>query len=260
MLRLRTYLAPSIPEHLFTTLADLLAAELDRPVALTIEERVSGPGPDEVEPFTSGAVDVAFMCATSWAWLAALPDPPVRLVGAAWVPTDPRACGRPVYFADVLVRDDGPSSLADLTDLVGRRVAYNDEVSLSGLHGLRLAMEANDVAVEALDLRRSGSHLASLRMLARGEVDAASVDSTVWWRLREAEGAAGLRLLAALGPHPIQPVACRADLPHEVADAVRDVLLQAHQDPAAASALAAAGLRHFVGVTPADYAGLAATL
>jgi len=60
MLRLITYLSPSIPAGLF----ELIAAELG--ASLSFEETISGQQPGDDEPFTRGAADIGFICAPSF--------------------------------------------------------------------------------------------------------------------------------------------------------------------------------------------------
>lgn len=258
-IRVTSYLAPSVPARLFEGLAAHLGTAAGVDVELAFDPARSGPRPGEHAPFTSGRIDLAFMCATSYVWLTSDPGAPVELLGAAWVPADPRSAGRPVYFADVLARSGGPTSLEGLP---GRAVAYNDDVSLSGYHGLVLALAAAGIDPDAVDLVCSGSHLDSLALLCDGEVDAAAIDSTVWrrWRRAQPARARGLRWLAALGPYPVQPAVVRADLPAATRQAVRAALLGAADDPAAAAVLADAGFDGFVAVGEADYAPLRAHL
>jgi ABC-type phosphate/phosphonate transport system substrate-binding protein len=113
------------------------------------------------------------------------------------VPTDPRALGRPVYFSDVVARAP--------IDLRTARWSLNDPASLSGY---RSVIDAYGVSV----LERaivSGSHLASLDLVAVGVADAAAIDSNVLRFFPRPD----LRVLATLGPFPIQPLVARNDLP-----------------------------------------------
>ena len=253
-LHIRTFLSPSIPVSLFEALAGHIGRSLGCEVVLSFDETRSGPRPGEPEPFSTAEVDVAFVCATSWVWLTAVPDPPIRLVGAAWVPIDPRSEDQPVYFGDVVVGPGGPTRL---TDLPGRRIAYNDAVSLSGYHSLRLALVQQGIDVHAVDFVRSGSHLRSLELLQRGEVAAAAIDSTVWHRVCREQPALDLTAIAALGPHPVQPAVARTDLPAAVRAAVRVALLSAHRDADVAAALSHARLRRFVPTDDTRYRTLA---
>ena len=258
-LRVLSYLAPSVPASLFEALATRMGAELGEDVALRFDESRSGPRPGEDEPFTSGRVDLAFLCATSYVWLSSGASPVVDLVGAAWVPADPRSHARPVYFADVV----GPASGAGaLEELVGGRVAYNDEVSLSGYHSLRFAFDTAGIQADRIELVRSGSHLRSLELLRSGDVDAAALDSTVWQRCRRHDPALAkeFRVISELGPHPVQPMVARAGLPQPVREAARRTLVNAHAESSVATALGNAELVRFVAVDDRDYAGLRAQM
>lgn len=285
-LRVMSYLAPSLPEHLFVALADHLGEALGTEVELAFDVSRSGPRRGEDEPFGRGDVDVGFLCATSYVWLREPARPSIELIGAAWAPTDPRADGRAVYFGDVLMRGGSGSGPDDRTDdmlrpgqdadgahvsqtqqeglaaLVGRRVAYNDEVSLSGYHSLRLALADVGIDPDRVAFIRAGSHLRSLELLSAGEVDAASIDSTVWRRRRREDPllARAFTPIAALGPHPVQPVVARRGLPAPVRATIRTALLLAGDDPTVASVLADAELHRFVPVSDRDYAPLRAQM
>lgn len=236
-------------------LASHLGVRLGAAITLDFDSTRSGPRTGETEPFSSDEVDLAFVCATSYVWMTTPPADAVELVGAAWAPTDPRARARPRYFGDLLAPVEGPAGLAGLA---GRRVAYNDDVSLSGFHSLRLALMAAGLDPGRVDFVRSGSHLGSLDLLVNSRVDAAAIDSNVWRRRRREspELAEALRPVATLGPHPTQPLVARRDLPGGLRRRIRDALLEAHTDRDLAVELRASELSHFVAVDDTDYAGL----
>ena len=253
--RLLSYLAPSVPFELFRVVATHLQRHLGCEVELSFDPSRSGPRPGEHEPFSTAEADFAFVCATSYVWLTTGRDPAIELVGVGWLPTDPRVAGRPVYFGDVLAPLTGVRRLGELA---GRRVAYNDDVSLSGYHSLRLALTADAVDVSSVEFVRSGSHLRSLELLTAGRVDAAAIDSNVW--RRRAREAPGLRRrlmpIATLGPHPVQPLVARADLPAELRARVRHALVTAHHDAEVVAAMSAAELRRFVPLHDHDFRSL----
>lgn len=211
MLRLQSYLAPSIPYGFFRAIAEELRVSLREPVELTFETRTSGPIEGEPDAFSHGEIDIAFLCAPTYLWLerAGL----ARLL-AAPVPTDPRAEGRPVYYSEVVVaRDCTATSLEALRTL---RWALNDPASLSGYRCVVDAIGAPSSAIV------SGSHLASLELVRTGVADAAAIDSNVL-AMHPLDGR--LRVAASLGPHPIQPVVARADLDGELVERVQQALL-----------------------------------
>ena len=160
---------PSIPHAFYELLAREIGAEV------RFEEAISGPLPGDDEPFSRGAADVGFVCSPSLRFINAT-ERVVDLLPLP-VPLDPRAGGRPVYFADVVVRAGSPIRTFD--ELCGGRWAYNDRNSKSGWFSMLerimpLAPESFFGAVVP-----SGSHLQSLALVADGSVDAAAIDSNV---------------------------------------------------------------------------------
>lgn len=254
-IRFVTYLSPSIPRALFEALADHVQRTLGHErVSLRIEAEVSGPQKGgECSSFGDEA-DVAFMCAPSFVWLRELRPPPVELLGVLPVFDDERNLGRPVYFCDVVVRDEGP--IQAFSGLEGGSWAYNDACSLSGYYSLlnRLAESgANESFFNRVSC--SGSHLNSIESVVRGEADAAAIDSNVLrLRLREVPDLRErLRVIESWGPFPIQPVVVRSALDPELKERLRAAFLAAHDDHHTQHSLKEFGLSRFVAVDQEDY-------
>jgi len=257
-LRLRTYLAPSLPAALFEWLAGEIAAGVGIPAAVEYETAVSGPTPED-DPFREGRADLAFVCAPSYPMLAAAGSP-VVLLPAAPVFTEPRAQGRPVYFSDVVVRRGHPA--ARFEELAGSTWCYNDRRSRSGWQNMlaRLSEIGHGSRPETFfrELIHSGSHLGSLGLVADGRADAAAIDSnTLWLAAREdPERIAGLRVLESWGPMPIQPVLAHAGIEAATRDRIRDVLLSLHEGAARRERLGSFGVARFSEVDEASYAAV----
>lgn len=214
VLRLRTYLTPSVPRSLFAYLAGYLGERLGVATELQIETRHSGPPRGVPDPFSTGELDLGFFCAPPYIWLLERPAPPVELIPFGLVFDDPRGAGRPVYFSDIVVRADHPAR--SFADLVDARWGYNDRESLSGYYSVLQTAAAHGADAAFLGrLHDMGSHLASLRALRRGTIDAAAIDSTVLalrWR-QDPTLRTDLRVVHGLGPWPIQPIVMRRSLP-----------------------------------------------
>ena len=142
------------------------------------------------------------------------------------VPSDSRALGRAVYFADVAVPADSTSHT--IADLRGCRWAYNDQNSLSGWFSMVEHIMPEKPHEYFSDIRQSGSHLESLHLLHRGEVDAAAIDSNALIHYLKTGQDYNMRIIDSLGPFPIQPVVVRASIDEDIKQAVRDALLYAH--------------------------------
>ena len=254
-IRLVTYLAPSIPRTLFEALADHVQRALGcRRVALRVETRASGPPKGgECSSFAEEA-DVAFMCAPSFVWLRELRPPPVELLGVVPVFDDKRNLGRPVYFCDVVVRNDAP--IRAFSELEGGSWAYNDACSLSGYYSLLNKLAESGADENFFDnIFCSGSHLNSIEAIVRAEANAAAIDSNVLRiRLREAPALRErLRVIESWGPYPVQPVVVSSALHPKPKQRLRAAFLSTEQNQRTRRTLKQFGLSRFVTVGQEDY-------
>jgi len=254
-IRFVTYLSPSIPQALFEALADHLQRTLGRErVSLRVEAQVSGPQKGSECSSFGDEADLAFMCAPSFVWALELRPPPLELLGLLPVFDDERNLGRPVYFCDVVVRDEAP--IHAFSELEGGSWAYNDACSLSGYYSL-----LNKLAESGADgtffnsVTCSGSHLNSIEAVLSGETDAAAIDSNALRiRLRaEPTLQQRLRVIESWGPFPIQPLVVRSALPAELKERLRTAFLTAEQDQRTRRTMKEFGLSHFVAVSPENY-------
>lgn len=126
------------------------------------------------------------------------------------------------YRSRIVVRAGDPAG--GLGDLRGRAVAINGVDSQSGSGSLRRVVAGmghpffGRVAV-------SGAHVASIRMVASGEADAAAIDAVTWeLARRHAPEAGGLRVLASTPETPGLPFITRLGGP---VAALREALAEA---------------------------------
>jgi phosphonate transport system substrate-binding protein len=223
-------------------------------VSLRVESQSSGPQKGgECSTFADEA-DVAFMCAPSFVWLRDMRPPPVELLGVLPVFDDERNQGRPVYFCDVVVRNDAP--IQAFSELEGGTWAYNDECSLSGYYSLlnKLAESGTDESFFD-NVFCSGSHLNSVEAVLNGRADAAVIDSNVLRiRLREAPVLREeLRVIETWGPYPIQPIVVSSSLDPALKQRLRAAFLSTEQDQQTRRTLKQFGLSHFVAANQRDY-------
>ncbi len=122
----------------------------------------------------------------------------VALVGAPVY--DAEGCAGPTYRSMMIVRRD--DAVRSVPDLRGRRAAINGRDSQSGYSAFRAIVAPyagggrmfSDVVV-------SGSHRASLRAVAEGRADVATIDAVCWAMAARHEPAAVARLrVLALSP------------------------------------------------------------
>src|SRR5215213_6454902 len=254
-IRFITYLSPSIPQALFEALADHVQRALGQErVSLRVESRASGPQKGgECSSFAEEA-DVAFMCAPSFIWLRELQPPPMELLGVLPVFDDERNQGKPLYFCDLVVRNDAP--IHAFSELEGGSWAYNDACSLSGYYSLldKLAQSGADEGFFD-NILCSGFHLNSIEAVLSGEADAAAPDCNVLRiRFREAPDLRyKLRVIESWGPYPIQPVVVSTVLNPELKQRLRAAFLATEQDQQTRRTLKQFGLGRFVAADLEDY-------
>ena len=84
-------------------------------------------------------------------------------------------CGEATYSSVIVVRSDLPGE--DLAEFAGSTVAVNDRRSQSGYATLLMELERRGLPIPYFGRARlSGSHSASIRMLAEGAADIAAID------------------------------------------------------------------------------------
>jgi phosphonate transport system substrate-binding protein len=101
----------------------------------------------------------------------------------------------------------------------------------------------------------AGFHEESIRMVADREVDASAIDSQVLAvALRDDPSLArSLRIIDALGPSTIQPVAVSKRVPLDLRRRILSVLVSLHEDRDVRERLSLCLVKRFVPVGPADY-------
>jgi phosphonate transport system substrate-binding protein len=243
-LRFATYLAPNVLP-VYEAVTEEVGRRLGIATELVVETSYESCERDEHE--------VCFVCSLPYVTLERRGINPAIPVVAPVLQGE-RYGRRPIYFSDVIVHRDAP--FRSFGDLRGRSWAFNEPLSHSGYgitryHLLRLG-ETNGFFRQVVE---AGFHETSIRMVAGGEVDGSAIDSQVLAvamrdepSLREA-----LRVVDALGPSTIQPVAVSRRVPEALRNGVRDTLVAMAEDPVGRERLAVGLVERFVPVGPEDY-------
>lgn len=187
----------------------------------------------------SNSIALAFIC--SGAYPEAHDRFGARLVAA------PVIGGRAAYRSYVLVPAAWPGS--SLAELVRPRIAWVDPLSLTGrLHLLaRLHELGLPVPPEPGQAGFTHSHDRSVRLVARGLADLASVDSLVWdWMKRTEPATVGAtRILERSAYFPSPPFVVPASCSTQLETGMKAALVSMHADPAGQAILAALGIERF---------------
>jgi phosphonate transport system substrate-binding protein len=243
-LRFGTFLAPNVLP-VYEAITEEVGRRLGMPTELVVETSYESCERDENE--------VCFVCSLPYVEFERRGISPAVPVAAPVLAGD-RYGGRPIYFSDVIVHKD--SAFRSFADLRGRSWAYNEPLSHSGYgitryHLLRMG-ETGGYFGEVIE---AGFHEESIRMVARGEVHASAIDSQVLGvALRDEPGLAeSLKVIAALGPSTIQPVAVSKRLPEDLREEIRSVVVSMAEDPGCRARLQLGLVERFVAVGPEDY-------
>lgn len=250
-LRFGTHLAPNML-RVYEAIADAVGDRLGIQTKLVVETDYDGCAQD--------VNDICFVCSLPYVAFERRGIAPAVPV-AAPVLEGERYGGRPIYFSDVIVHRDSP--FRSFSDLRGRSWAYNEPLSHSGYGITRYHLvELGETDGFFGEVVEAGFHEESIRLVAAGEVDASAIDSQVLAiALRDDPGLARrLRVIEALGPSTIQPVAVSRRLPVGLRERIREALVTLHEDAALRGRLALGLIERFVPVGPESYDDIRAML
>ncbi|XP_022103895.1 uncharacterized protein LOC110986379 [Acanthaster planci] len=235
ILRLITYLAPSIPLEYFEVLKEYLEEKLDCYVYLLCESRWSGPPDDRVDPFTTGDADIGFVCAPTFQRMHSKSSSKAALLGVAPAHITPHGSDLPVYYTEVVVHKDNCDRFKRFEDLRGSVWAYNDAHSLSGYWITRLELEkmAESTTTFFNKTLQSGSHLKSIEMILDKTIDGTGIDSNVLAFQMKAHPKLKdkLHVVTSWGPLPVYPGVVNSELPEDLKKSITGHLLNMHQEP-----------------------------
>jgi len=126
----------------------------------------------------------------------------------------------------------GGSAQLPLDLMRGRRLAYNDPHSRSGLLALAADLEAAGEGIDIFSDRvETGGHRLSIRAVASGRADLAAIDCLTWRLARQYEpSAADLAVIGWTGRRKGLPFIASRSLAHEVLHAVIETLGQRGED------------------------------
>jgi len=243
-LRVGSFLAPDMTP-VYQAIADALGERLGLSTELVIEE--------DYESCRNDVNDICFVCSLPYVTFEREGISPAEPVAAPVLAGD-RYGGRPVYFSDVIVHKDNPAR--SFLDLRGQSWSFNEPLSQSGYGITRYHLVSiGETAGFFSEVIKAGFHEESIRMVADGRVDASAIDSQVLAiEMRDhPEVTENLKVIEALGPSTIQPMAVSKRFDEDFREAVRQVLVGFHDDQAGRDVLALGLVERWVPVGASDY-------
>ena len=243
-IRFGTFLAPNML-RVYQAIADAVGERLGVTTELVVET--------DYENCRNDVNDVCFVCSLPYVMFEREGVSPATPI-AAPVLTGARYGGQPIYFSDVIVHRD--SDAESFLDLRGKSWCYNEPLSQSGYGITRHHMVSiGETSGFFSEVVQAGFHETSIRKVAAGEIDASAIDSQVLTiEMRDhPQLAEQLKVIDALGPSTIQPVAVSKRFDDEFRGAVREVLLGFHSTPEGREILEIGTVARWVAVDAADY-------
>lgn len=227
--------SPKETHTIYVRLMDYLARHLDMDMEFVQRKTYA----EVNELLISRDLDVAMLCSGPFALAE-------DQLGVELVAT-PVLGGSPFYQAYLIVGADNPAE--SLADLRGGVFAFTDPDSNTGrlvpLHWLdQLGETPEHFFAETIF---TYSHDNSVLAVARGLVDAASVDGLVWDYMAEhdPETTARTRIITKSQGFGAPPMVASLDLPPQTRQRLRDILLTMHENPEGQDILAALHIERF---------------
>lgn len=221
---------------------DYLAEKIGRPV-----EYVDATNYESINSgLRDGSIDAGFVC--SGPYVDGKEQFGLELLAM------PQAYGKTVYHAYIIVPKE--SRATELASLKGKSFAFTDPMSNTGCLVPRYMVSKLGSTPDAFFSKTTftGAHDTSIKAVAEGLVDGASVDSLIWEyanRMKPAD-TSRTKIVAISDPWGIPPFVVRPGIDPALRKALSDALLSAHADPKGAVLLGNMAIGTFV--TPDDRA------
>ncbi|MDZ8184468.1 MAG: PhnD/SsuA/transferrin family substrate-binding protein [Nostoc sp. ChiSLP02] len=245
-LRLVSYLAPN-----WFGFYQAIATYLNHVLKVEVELQQGDRDPLEDPLLFQDQIDLAFICGLPLIRYSQIISNQFQVLVAP-VMKSSRYSNSPIYYADVIVNAD--SNIKKFADLTGKTFCYNDPGSNSGYNLLchRLTKETYPENFFGKTLQ-SGSHQRSIRWVLEGLADCAAIDSVVLEQeLKDfPELSQHLRVVEALGPSPMPPLAVAQHLSISLIEQMQLALLQ--PDTRMQRVMKQFDVRRFAPVKLADY-------
>ncbi len=243
-LRFGTFLAPNMLTT-YQAIAEAVGRRLGLSVELVVET--------DYENCARDVNDVCFVCSLPYVIYEREGRSPATPIAAPVLKGD-RYGGRPIYFSDVVVNVTSPAR--SFADLRGASWSFNEPMSQSGYGITRYHLvsigETGGFFGEVID---AGFHETSIELVRNGEVDASAIDSQVLAiaMRQDASLARDIRVIDALGPSTIQPIAVTNRFPADLRSSIQTALVELHLDPSVRPALDHGLIERITEVSPSDY-------
>ena len=222
---------------------DYVGEKLNRPVEFVDREKY-----DEINMLMkSGQVDIAFVC--SGPYVDGHDEFGMELLAA------PQAYQKTVYYAYIIVAKDSP--ITSFKALRGKTFAFADPLSNTGNIVPDYMMAKMNETPETFFKKTlyTYAHDKSIKVVAQGVVDGASVDSLIWEYINQTnpELTAKTKIIEKSPPYAVPPVTVRKGLDPSLKRGLRAVFLNAHRDQRGKELLDKMMIDKFIVIKDSEY-------
>ena len=236
-------ISPSATKRYYDDLVRVIADKVGRRAALVQRQTYA-----EVNALIENKnVDLAFVC--SGPYVMGHEEFGMELIAV------PIVDGKPVYYAYILARRG--AGISSFEDLRGKRFAFTDPDSNTGSLVPRFMLAQRRETPESFFTEAffTHGHDNSIKAVAEGLADGASVDSLIWDFLRTTHSNTAARtvIIQKSRPYGIPPWVVHPALDPDLKADLKKVLLSLHTDPSARRALEGIRIQRFVEGNDASY-------
>ncbi len=197
---------------------DYIARQIGQPVHYVDAENYD----DINQKLRRSEIDAGFVC--SGPYVDGKKQFGLELVAA------PRAYGKTVYYAYIIVPKNSPAKSMD--DLKGKRFAFTDPLSNTGKLVPEFMLKQKGYTPEQFfsKISYSGSHDKSISAINQGLIDGASVDSLIWEYANRTnpELTSKTIIIQKSEPYGIPPFVVRPGVDPAIKLKLKEILLNAH--------------------------------
>jgi len=231
LLRLATYMCPSIPVEFYELLGAYLEKELKLRTTLLYDSRRKGPDSDRGDHHW---IDLAFIPTTSYVTDHNYISRHFSLLPVGTITKHPKKGEVLGYYTDIVVHRDVKDRAKEFLDLRGCKYAYSSESSISSSKQMaRSLKQLGESSTFFSDVEVTGNHVASIELVMAKRVEAAAVDSLSLANYLNVhyyqESEVGLQ--ESFGPLPPHPILINKSIPVALRENITSALLRMHHSP-----------------------------
>ncbi|XP_068220804.1 uncharacterized protein [Palaemon carinicauda] len=230
VLRLATYMCPSLPVEYYEFLAEYLESKLEKQTVLIYNSRLYAP---DTKRGDQKYIDLAFISTSTYLDEYKRDSSIFKLLGVGAVTKHPVKGEVLGYYTDIVAHKDFKDR-KDFMDLRGCKYVFANKNSLSSIQQVLLKLKQLGESVAFFNnIKASGNHMNSIEQVIskRAEVTAVDSLSLTNYLNRHYYQVSELFLFESWGPLPPHPIMINAKVSDEMKAKIESAFLDIHNTP-----------------------------